>query len=213
MSYEGTAATGIPLVGQGPGNKPKFSTASIAGGGTNATSFSTSNGIVKYDGTRLVTGSATIDSSNITLNTSQPCFMAYNANTVTNVTGDNTVYTCQFDTEVFDNNNNFSSNIFTAPVTGIYLFSVGIAAGNITTQTLLFFKILSTSALIIPLYVTPTSIINGGVIYYTGSVHLRLLASQTCRVQLQSLGGTKTISWLGAALNANPPFFSGCLLC
>ena len=38
----------------------------IANGGSNATSFTTSNGIVKYDGTRLVTGLLTDDGTNVT---------------------------------------------------------------------------------------------------------------------------------------------------
>ena len=39
-----------------------------------------------------------------------------------NVTGDGTDYTMPFATELADNNGNFSSPTFTAPVTGIYYF-------------------------------------------------------------------------------------------
>ena len=52
-----------------------------------------------------------------------------------NVTGDGTVYTVVYTTEIFDQGGDFSSTTFTAPVTGRYLltFDVGassIAAGN-----------------------------------------------------------------------------------
>lgn len=54
----------------------------------------------------------------------QPAFLAYLNTTVTNVTGDTTVYTVIFDTEVYDQGSDFNlgTSIFTAPVTGRYLF-------------------------------------------------------------------------------------------
>jgi hypothetical protein len=45
-----------------------------------------------------------------------PAFLAVNATTRNNVTGDGTVYTVPFDTEVFDQGNNFAGNTFTAPI-------------------------------------------------------------------------------------------------
>lgn len=96
----------------------------ITKGGTNATSMSTATGIVKYDGTSLVTSSAAkIDSSNRMSNTAQPAFLAYVNTTINNVTGDSTVYKVIFDTEVYDQGGDFDlgTSVFTAPVTGKYL--------------------------------------------------------------------------------------------
>jgi hypothetical protein len=98
----------------------------ISKGGTNATSFSTADGIVKYDGTRLVTSStAKIDASNRQTNTGQPAFSAYLASTALNKTGNSTVYVIGTDalTEIYDQGGDFNVNgTFTAPITGKYIF-------------------------------------------------------------------------------------------
>jgi len=48
----------------------------------------------------------------------QPAFLAFNSASDNNVTGAGTVATLDFDTEVFDQNADFASDTFTAPVTG-----------------------------------------------------------------------------------------------
>lgn len=119
----------------------------LAKGGTNATSFSTSSGIVKYDGTSLVTSTtALIDSSNRMTNTAQPAFLAYNDTSRADVTGDGTSYTLVFEVEVFDQGNCFDgTSTFTAPVTGRYQFSNRVTlSGILNTHTVLEF-ILNTS--------------------------------------------------------------------
>jgi hypothetical protein len=69
------------------------------------------------------------------VNPTLPAFLAYNSANNISVTGNGTAYTCEFDTEVFDQANNFAANIFTAPVTGKYLFKItlclfGLAAAH-----------------------------------------------------------------------------------
>ena len=56
-------------------------------------------------------------------NTAQPCFLAFNSATDLNVTGAGTIATVDFDTEVFDQGNDFAADTFTAPVTGRYLLA------------------------------------------------------------------------------------------
>ncbi len=64
----------------------------------------------------------------------QPAFLAYVGTTITNVTGDNTVYTVIFDNEVFDQNADFNlgTSTFTAPVTGKYqiCFAILLTGGT-----------------------------------------------------------------------------------
>lgn len=67
----------------------------------------------------------------------QPAFLAYVNTVISNVTGDGTVYTIIYDTEVFDQNGDFNlaTSTFTAPVTGRYQFNYlsRIGGGNTIT--------------------------------------------------------------------------------
>ena len=47
-----------------------------------------------------------------TTNSFQPSFLAYDSTNQNNVTGDGTLATVTFDTEVYDQTNNFSANVF-----------------------------------------------------------------------------------------------------
>lgn len=67
----------------------------------------------------------------------QPCFLAYNSATDSDVTGDNTTYTIVCDTEVYDQGADYNNGtgVFTAPVTGRYQFKgnvylTGLAAAH-----------------------------------------------------------------------------------
>jgi len=63
----------------------------------------------------------------------QPAFCAFNSVTDSNQTGDGTDYTVDFDTEIFDQNSNFSADTFTAPVTGRYQLNCNILCQQCTT--------------------------------------------------------------------------------
>lgn len=104
-------------------------------GGTNATSFGTSNGIIKYDGTGLVSSSTlTCNASNYVNNSSQPLCVATVTSTVNNVTGDATNYQIIFDTVVINHSSsyNVSTGVFTAPVAGNYLVTGSVGLNNIS---------------------------------------------------------------------------------
>lgn len=99
---------------------------SVANGGTNANSFGTSNGIVVYDGTKLVTYSGPqINSSGYETNSTQPGFYAYLNSTVTSVTGDGTAYVPIYGSTLYNVAScyNTSTGVFTAPILGYYLFN------------------------------------------------------------------------------------------
>lgn len=73
----------------------------------------------------------------VIINTTQPAFLARMQNTVTNVTGNGTLYTVIFDTEVFDQGNNFNlaTSTFTAPFSGIYHFDGAVTITGSTAST------------------------------------------------------------------------------
>ena len=62
----------------------------------------------------------------------QPAMLAYNSATDSNVSGNCTVVTIDFDTELYDQNADFASDVFTAPVTGRYLVAGHVAVIGIT---------------------------------------------------------------------------------
>lgn len=63
----------------------------------------------------------------------QPSFQVYTNNTIANATGDGTGLTAVWDTKLFDIGTNFNlgTGKFTAPVTGIYMFTTNMSLGNI----------------------------------------------------------------------------------
>lgn len=78
----------------------------------------------------IFTGDVTL--SGKATNATAPSFLVTENASQANVTGDGTVYTVLFSTEIFDKGGNFASNTFTAPVTGKYQLS-----GNIEFSGLL----------------------------------------------------------------------------
>ncbi len=202
-----TSAGGVPSIGTVP----------IAAGGTNATSMSTSTGIVKYDGTSLVTSStAKIDSSNRYTNTSQPLFYAFNTSTDTNVTGDGTSYTILFDSAVINQGSHYNTGtgIFTAPVAGFYSFSANVLVGDIGThnECILFFtgNVNQTRAS----NCNPSAMKTGGnQLSVGGSFFINMAANDTMKIVLYVAGSTKTVDVQGDASQLNAfTQFSGILL-
>ena len=64
----------------------------------------------------------TVSSGREVTNDLQPSFSVYRSAAAADVTGDGTLYTVVCDTERFDKGGDFASGIFTAPVSGLYLF-------------------------------------------------------------------------------------------
>lgn len=188
----------------------------ISKGGTNATSMATSTGIVKYDGTRLVTSStALIDSSNRQTNSSQPYFLVYLANQQSNATGNNVLATVNFDTKIKDVGTNFSSNTFTAPITGNYFLSANVLALSSTKlQTLMRILIVTTAQTFESnvgdlLGMTPST----GQVALMCTVIAPMTAGDTAIVQSQISGSTQSVSFYGQAAPPVFTYFTGYLVC
>jgi hypothetical protein len=198
---------GIALVSNGSSANPSFSTVTIAGGGTNATSYTQNNGILTYNGTRLVNyAGPQIDSSGRYTNTSQPAFYAYLNATDNNVTGAGSTYTLGTRignplVELYDIGNNFNTETatFTAPVTGYYLINGQMRlTGILSTHT--------ASVLLIPMtaYTWRTNIISpfqtqniSANVSAFGFTHItKMTAGDTMQAQVTVANGTAVVDVL-----------------
>jgi hypothetical protein len=212
--------TGLTFAGSGS-TETLGGTLVIANGGTNATSMATSTGIVKYDGTRLVTSStAKIDSSNRMTNSSQPAFYAYLAATVANVTGDGSAFdygTTTALTEVFDQGGDFNTNgTFTAPVTGLYFFFGNTAIDDLgAAHTDGYNYFTAGGNVIIGTRFQANTVSNVTKTTSWGiSLLVSLTAAQTCKLGVVVNNSTKTVDAHGGNLASSYySYFGGYLVC
>lgn len=107
-----------------------------AGVGTNQAAIGldndTTNNLNLYTGGNLGTPKIIITPDGEMTRPLQPSFLVHPSATASDVTGDGTVYTVTWGTEIFDQGGDFASNTFTAPVTGRYLFCVHIDAEGLS---------------------------------------------------------------------------------
>lgn len=196
------STAGIALVSAGASSNPTFSTVAIAGGGTNATTYTQTNGIVTYNGTSLVNyAGPQIDSIGRYTNSTQPAFCAYLNVSDNNVTGGGQNYVLGTVpgnplVELYDIGNNFSVSTatFTAPVTGYYRVEGQIRMTQLTTahnsgQIL----IITTSATYRTNLFSPGAFMNSASTVALGfSKEFRMTAGDTFIVQT-GVGGGSTV--------------------
>ena len=154
-----------------------------------------------------LTTALAIDNAGIVTKPLQPAFLAH-ASTQFNIPV-NTTYTVLLQTENFDNNNDFSSNTFTAPVTGKYQLNYHIYLVQMPTNASYFETYLETSNRTYAGAVTPSSYGGGGINYISisTSVLADMDAGDTAIVRMAQGGGTASTD-----INTNT-YFSGFLVC
>lgn len=191
----------------------------IVEGGTNASTYTQSNGIVTYNGTSLVNyAGPQLSSAGIYTNTSQPAFFAYLGATVGSVTGDSTAYQVVFDTVIQDNTSMYftSNGEIVPPVTGFYaitstvlldsisvLYNYGyITLWNNTASSLLAIVVTNPGALTNSFGNAPLSL---NAVYY-------LVTGNAYSIQIVVNGGAKTVGVLGTG-GFYCTYFSAALIC
>lgn len=181
-------------------------------GATTSSSDITNNSIVIGDGgsREIENSSAFISDDGEMTNPSQPAFMAWMDTTVALVTGDGSVYTVAFDTEAFDQNDDFLSTTFTAPVTGKYDFEFMTLLVSGTDITGSFSKIVSSNN---------TFKFNGffqgadSSSVSVGAILADMDVADTCTLTVQATDSGGKVLSLAGDNNGIRSFFSGVLVC
>ena len=197
------STAGIALVSAGASANPAFSTVGISGGGTNATSYTQSNGIVTYNGTSLVNyAGPQIDSTGRYTNSTQPAFYAYlNASDI-NVTGAGATYVFGAVAgnplvELYDIGSNFSvaTATYTAPVTGYYKIEGQLRLTQLTTaHTSGVILIVTTSTTYRTNIMSPGAVMNSAATAAFGfNKEFRMTAGDQFTVQMSVAGGTAVV--------------------
>lgn len=181
-----------------------------------STTSTSSTAIRSGTGNVAINTGLTVDSTGRNTNAVQPMFIASQTGNQTNVTGDGTVYTVTFTNEIVDQNNNFdATSTFTAPITGNYLFCVGLQVQGLTaamTNDLIFVVTTAATYRLVQGNFFATSIT--GLINWSGSVIANMTVGDTAIVRIQCNGGTKVVTIPGStATGFRSPYFSGTLLC
>jgi len=101
------------------------------------------NAVVRFNGTGgasfqgYTSDSPTASDAGVIQISGQPGFLAYPSATIDNVAGSSGLHTVAFDTEVFDQADNFLTPTFTAPVAGRYLISGMVSLSGVTSAATL----------------------------------------------------------------------------
>lgn len=144
----------------------------------------------------------------------QSSFLAALTTTVNDVTGDSTVYTIIFDTEIFDQNNDFNlaTSTFTAPVTGRYTQSVSALLTGGTAITSARIQVVTSNASYmntLPLTPSVTTSCSGLV-----SILTDMDAGDTCTYTVTTAdGGGKVDDITGNASGSYRTYASAVLNC
>lgn len=183
-------------------------------GSTNTTS---STAIKSGTGNVVINSGLTIDSTGRNYNTVQPAFQAYLSATVPNATGDGTAYQLICDTELFDQGNNYNNatGVFTAPVTGLYMFTVMALESNITASfTTTQLEVITTASSFQLAYGNPgAAIAEEGFYGCNGATMAKMTAGDTCVFKVIVTGGTKTVGIYGPVTGQIFTYVSGHLVC
>jgi hypothetical protein len=141
----------------------------------------------------------------------QPAFLAYNSATDSNVTGDGTTVSVDFNTEVFDQNGDFASDTFTAPITGRYFLTSTIRFQEVPASNFGNMVISTSNASYQVIICNPNNVKEtASGLSINGSAFADMDAADTAIVQTTLSGSTKTADIVGGS---GDTFFGGYLAC
>ena len=155
----------------------------------------------------------TVGTDQLLLQPSQPVFLAKVTSQINNVTGDGTEYKIAYDTETFDIGADFSSDTFTAPLTGFYRFCNAVAMGGITTHTDSLITLVTSNRTYIRSLLTPTLLKNAAnELGLSGEFLADMDAADTADTRLTVSGATLVIDIITNGSTDPYTWFSGGLV-
>jgi hypothetical protein len=221
--YSGTASA----ISVGAGSQVELDQCVVSSSNTNAI---TGLGTVKYSGVTFSGSSNIINTTTQTQNyvnlgkykaTGQPCFLVNLNTTLTNKTGNGSLYSVLFDTTTFDLASNITLNssgktIFTAPVAGKYFFSTSISYNSLTsamtnTQT----RIVTTANNVINSFLNIGAVKDSSNIYTVSySIILPMSSGDIANIDVLIQNGAGNTAGLLGSGSATPQatFWSGYLV-
>ena len=159
----------------------------------------------------LVDASGNLGSVGTMINSSQPLFFSKITIQTNNVTGDGTTYTIIYDTATVNQGSNYNNatGIFTAPVTGNYMFTATCQLLNLGAAHISgYFQITSTGFSAISNLINPFAVSVVNQVGFQSTVILNMTAGDTAKAQITVSGGTKTVE-----MGGTNGWFSGYLVC
>jgi hypothetical protein len=134
-----------------------------------------------------------LDSDGILTLPLQSSFLVNNSVQDNNVTGDATVYTIDFDSEIYDQNNDFASDTYTCPVTSRVYLSANIGLAGVTAGHTLYLLTLVTSNRSYFRYQNAGNAQDGGFIHDGIAMITDMDAADTSTWTIQVSGSTKVV--------------------
>ncbi len=134
-----------------------------------------------------------------------PAFNVRANSGITNVTGDGTVYTIAFGSELFDSQNNFAGNMFTSPITADFQMSWNITLTGISAAHTLGELNLVTSQRSYRSRANYAALQTSGELTLTGSLLVPISYGETAYITIAVTGGAKDVdvyvdSWFSGTL-------------
>jgi len=141
-------------------------------------------------------------------------FYAYSTADAGNVTGDATAYTVVLGAELFDQNSNFGTNTFTAPVTGKYYFEGSVLlSGIVGTHSKATLSVATTARTYRIAHLDPHQIADPATeLELAGNCYVPMTAGDTATLTVTVSNGTKVISVLRGDTNNQATHFAGTLI-
>lgn len=167
-------------------------------------------GAIFYGKFNATPASQTLQTNAVATNPVQPAFLVRADSAQTNATGDATVATVAWATEIYDQHSDFNANTFTAPVTGRYHFDVLMALNDLAVgNTLLQLTLVTSNRNYLLSQVNPGAMFVAAntQLHITGGIDADMDAADTATVTIRVDGGTKIVDIIVASA------WSGHLVC